>query len=129
MIAKGELNDLVDRKAELGEQKRRMELQLSRINAGLKITKPRNQYLAEVKKQTHCKAQLQRIEAEIRPLKKQILNLWREKEDAEVNKPSLARRVVALRDHYLDFAKDPTRVNSMRIMAAQFADKLTELVS
>lgn len=37
-------------------------------------------------------------------------------------------RIIGLRDRYLDFAQDGTRVSSMRRMAAEVADDLTVLL-
>jgi hypothetical protein len=37
--------------------------------------------------------------------------------------------IVEMRDYYLDFAKDQTRVASMRAMAAEFAKKLNDLLA
>ena len=33
-----------------------------------------------------------------------------------------------MRDRYLEFSADPTRINSMRLMASQFADELTDIL-
>ncbi len=43
--------------------------------------------------------------------------------------PSLLVEVKQLRDFYLSFAEDNTRVSSMRLMASQFANELTKLLA
>jgi hypothetical protein len=42
---------------------------------------------------------------------------------------SLKAEVAALLDKYMKFAEDHTRVSSMRVMAAQFANELTKLTN
>lgn len=41
----------------------------------------------------------------------------------------LRNLVIQLRDKWIGFAEDQTRVNSMRVMAAQFSRELTEIIS
>ncbi len=41
----------------------------------------------------------------------------------------LRNSVIQLRDKWIGFAEDQTRVNSMRVMAAQFSRELTEIIS
>jgi hypothetical protein len=50
-------------------------------------------------------------------------NVWGIPTDSPIRK-----EIVYLCDKYLNFAEDQTRVNSMRIMAAQFANELTEII-
>lgn len=41
---------------------------------------------------------------------------------------AVAAKLVELRRYYLEFARDDTRVNSMRKLAAEFSSKLTEIL-
>lgn len=41
---------------------------------------------------------------------------------------AVAKKLVDMRAHYLAFARDDTRVNSMRKLAAEFASRLTEVL-
>lgn len=51
-----------------------------------------------------------------------------EKADARVLKKSVIEGLVALRDEYQSFSADPTRVASMKQMAADFALRLSPLI-
>lgn len=42
---------------------------------------------------------------------------------------SIRKSVTDIRDRWMNFAEDQTRVNSMRIMAAQFSRELTEVLT
>jgi len=46
-----------------------------------------------------------------------------------LNNVLLRNLVIQLRDKWIGFAEDQTRVNSMRVMAAQFSRELTEIIS
>jgi hypothetical protein len=50
-------------------------------------------------------------------------------DDADVRLRTLLRGVDELRARYRDFAKDSTRVSSMRTMASAFADECQELIA
>ena len=47
----------------------------------------------------------------------------------KLNNVLLRNLVIELRDKWIGFAEDQTRVNSMRVVAAQISRELTELIS
>jgi hypothetical protein len=46
-----------------------------------------------------------------------------------ISESAIADRLKNLRDKYMEFSADFTRVNSMRLMAAQFSDEITDILS
>jgi hypothetical protein len=63
-------------------------------------------------------------------LEKQAISEIRENGNifAVASDSPVRKEIVYLCDKYMNFAEDHTRVNSMRLMAAQFANELTEIL-
>ncbi len=105
---------------------------------------PRDQYADLVQEQATLKRRIRECDAAIAKLKAEI-RLWqhmaqecklRGQAVAELsrakNAPEQSKvtdEIRTLRAKYLDFAEDQTRVNSMRVMAAQFANELTSVLA
>jgi len=128
----------------LKESKREHEhrLQKTTMIIRTKGRMPDQEYKSLCKRQLHAKEKIHEIEKQMRPIKHEI-RTWAAIEDelkakeraaytavvCEKGKPSLIDGLVSLQKKYLAFAEDNTRINSMRLMASQIANELTELIS
>jgi hypothetical protein len=98
-----------------------------------------------VKRQDVLKSQIRNHENVLRPIRQRLRELGirqnqlergnyeRTKEERTTNGATAVaitfnRRIVQIRAKYMDFAKDGTRVASMRRMASEFVEELTHLL-
>lgn len=103
---------------------------------------PPSEYRALCVRQEHLCSKLADLQAQLEPIKDEIRK-WSAIENGiraellvsgnQIALPSassdaIVRRLSALRSYYLEFAEDQTRVNSMRLMAATFANELTDIL-
>ena len=133
--------------------KKRMSIQTTLAKLSLRVRSSNTsrtrlspeEYRAICNEQSKLKTKLLKIEEEGMSIKKKIreLNAIETYERIEARKSISALnesktlnqigvneiKIISLRDKWLNFAEDQTRVNSMRVMAAQFARELTELLA
>lgn len=124
-------------------KRKEMDLELSDINRQFKsgIRFEQAEYKSKLKRQQAIKSEMFRLDAALRPLTEKLkeARVMRHAITIEIDS-SRARLVysssegkdsalVSLRDKYLNFAEDHTRINSMRMMAAQFANELTSIMA
>jgi hypothetical protein len=129
-----ELQNINDLKVPLVNEKRVIEADLVEMNVVLKNTvfsdpeynKINSRRGQLVKKKTE-------IELKISELKQRSVKLHTEKESAKIdlkNKPNelIKTSLQELRDKYLAFAADTTRVSSMRAMASRFVEEIQSVI-
>lgn len=138
-----ELADVEDKRANLLSEKRKFEAEMQGLNNRVRSSPgrlPQAEYKAICKRQERVRSLIietqeklgpvntehRRVTAMIRALDEPVN---KEKEPVVVANPARhVGRLVMLRNKYLQFAEDQTRVNSMRVMAAQFANELTAII-
>ena len=140
--------DLKEKCGALSIRKRTLESELATLNGRIRDTKyrlPRAEYETVIRRQKKIKEQFVAIEKEREPLN-QDLKRWYAMEDELRVKANLGltvdgvrhdtlvlespmkNKIIQLRNTHLQFAEDSTRISSMRLMAAQFANELTEIL-
>lgn len=148
-----EIADLKNKNADLTVKRRKIEVELSRSKDIIKAQSsymtclPPSEFRMWKTRNIKAKADLSKIEQEFLPIKKRLRELYQEEEvgrgalmtkldqiqssiNINVNNHENVREpIVMLRDKWLLFAEDQTRVNSMRVMAAQFARELTDILA
>lgn len=151
--------DLQNERTELKNQKEKINLTLTAIRLELSqlLSKVRgansyhtrltpDEYRRICNKQQVLKKKIADAEFQLAPIKKRLVEIgaamsieyeknknneqMQERSIKVNNFESIPRdQIVATRDKWLSFAEDQTRVNSMRVMAAQFARELTEILA
>ena len=142
---------LKDKYDDLVLTKRRVETDLARARGMMKAQSsymtrlPPAEYRMWQTREMRAKSDLLKIAEEMAPIKKRIRALYEEEErgrgelmdklnniqevmSSGQHSPAV-EEIARLRDKWLAFAEDQTRVNSMRVMAAQFSRELTDLLA
>jgi len=129
------ITDLNTRKSTLSTQKKRLELELSTLNNRVRASDrlPKDEYAAICRKQRECKDKIFSIDDQITQINNEISkkhNLGQEvRVEIKKNKSEeIKTRLVKLRDDYLQFSSDATRVSSMRVMASQVAEQIEAII-
>jgi hypothetical protein len=133
------------KKAEVAAKRIKLEAELSGLNASVRGRwASGEEYRLICNRQARIKAQLAECLIESQPIRAKLSELQAlatyervtvgaglapSVATNDVSWPVVRSRIIALRDRWLDFAEDRTRVSSMRSMAAQFAKELTGVVS
>ena len=131
--------------AELTEKTRAIDVELSNLKSRVISSKTHKTRLSAEEFRQICNRQqvLKRKKAEVEsmanPLKAKLREIAAlqsigyatlEKDIPSVDPElSIRKSVTDIRDRWMNFAEDQTRVNSMRIMAAQFSRELTEVLT
>lgn len=133
-------------------KKKPIELELSGLKSRVLSSKTHRTHLSPEDYRAICnrqqvlKKKLAEIEIQGGPLKQELRDVsalstmsyaMRNKEmpamvkipEDKLHNVLLRNSVIRLRDKWIGFAEDQTRVNSMRVMAAQFSRELTEIIS
>jgi len=113
-----------------------INLKLSKLNASVNGTiLPRHRYEAICVEQNKLKSKKILVESAIAEIKRQIKNkqLLRQQVqlDLESNAPKpigVKLKLVELRDKYMAFSSDNTRIASTRAMASRFSEELESLL-
>lgn len=144
---RGEIAAIKEKSLELSAQKREIELELNKLSSRVRnrttSRMPPDEYKGICRRQIRCKEILLDIEKKL-----SVLKLERQKwadietelyiksglrggaaKSPQMEENESILKVTAIRNKYLAFSEDPTRVNSMRLMAAQFAKELTEVLA
>jgi hypothetical protein len=112
---------------------RTMQSELAQISAG-------NPRTRDVRRKTELVSLIALHTNEATRLKQRIHELNREIDaikfpsgfhgnaSAQHSTPATTKSLVALREKYIDFAKDPTRVTSLRRLAAEFVSELDPVI-
>lgn len=121
------------KRAKLGIKKQHMQADINNVREMLKFIKQGHETFNElVEKKRGLICDCNEIDAELADLKNQIKRRQTLKDEvAQVAQPKaimLEAEITVLRDYYLSFAGDKTRVASMRAMSADFAGALTKII-
>lgn len=127
--------DLKSKKSSFVFQKTEAERKLGEIKnkirgAGKHL--PSTEYSSLCKKQDALKKEKANAEEHIQSIqediqKKSLLKDEIKNEISQRASKELPDTITALKDHYIQFAADKTRVSSMRAMAAEFVEKLESI--
>ncbi len=129
------INILIQQKEKLLFDKKEAELNISVLNnkvrSGGKI--PDIKYKRICEDQNNYKKNVLKLERSMSDLSMEIMkkSTLREQLKAELKKKKnidTKEKLVEMRDCYINFASDRTRVASMRAMGAEFAEKLESLI-
>lgn len=139
-----EINALKDKQRALADKKRAMETELSVARNRIRSARlSHDEYVGICRKQNQLRTEIIKVEQALTPIKSELRHWYAIEAEMRVqvmmrhghsgdfrvdeNAP-LVDKVIALRSVYLNFAEDHTRVNSMRMMAAEFANELTKIL-
>jgi len=136
LIVERKIIALVQTKDELILDKKELEADMSEINNSIRSRNhalPQEEYKALCKKQDEIKRKLVEYQGKINEVKTEIQkkNLMKDEISAEIRKDSptdVLSAITSLKDYYVNFASDKTRVSSLRAMAAQFAEELESII-
>lgn len=143
------VTELKNKKSELLLRKKPIEAELSQLSNRVKSQNSHRTRLSPEEYRQICgrqaalKKKLAQIEVDITPISAEIRRLHADEDliraDSGMQISNIVqstggdvdflRKVAQIRDYWQQFAGDQTRVNSMRIMAAQFAEQLTSAIS
>jgi len=125
--------ELQSRKSKLGLKKQKLQANISNYKEMLKVVTQGHETFEEiVEKKKALVSELNEIDLEIAQIKQDLRKRQLLKEEVkETEQPktlAVEAELIVLRDNYLKFAGDKTRVASMRAMAADFAGELTKVL-
>lgn len=129
------INKLVSLKDKLAIDKREAELELSELKNKIRTGGRMHPFDYKVicDKQSVIKKRILSIEKSLADMSSQIQNKQGFKEELTLHhkqqsKSAIVNDLTVLRDFYMAFASDKTRVASMRAMSAEFAEKLEKVI-
>ncbi len=129
------INILVEQKGKLNFDKREVELKNSLLNNQIRASgkMPDIKYKKICEEQNKLKKSQLQIERAMGDLSTEIMkkSTLKEQLKSELKKKKnidTKEKLVEMRDYYINFASDKTRVASMRAMGAEFAEKLESLI-
>lgn len=130
------INDLDSKRSDIVLVKMEKENRLSEITNKIRGSNGRlatQEYQALCRKQKSIKEEILSIEFELKKFTTEIRNKSTLKDQirTELNitsSNSIKGQLIELKEEYISFSADATRVSSMRTMAAQFAEKLEILI-
>lgn len=125
--------ELQSKKSRLGLKKASIQADISKHKEMLKYVQQGHETHNDiVAKKNELVAELNEIDLEIMRTKQDLKKRQLLKDEvSEMEQPKAKQweaEITVLRDNYLKFTKDKTRVSSLRVMAAEFADELTKLL-
>lgn len=125
--------ELHAQRSRLGQKKAKLQGEISNFKEMLKVVKQGYETHGEiVGKKNALIADLNEIDLEIMRLKQDIRKRELLKEEVkEMEQPKAQlweAEIMVLRDYYMQFAGDRSRIASLRQMSAEFASKLTKLL-
>lgn len=130
------INELDSKRSDVVLLKKERENRLSEITNKIRSSNGRlatQEYYTLCRKQKTIKDEILSIEFELKKYTTEIRNksTLREQLKSEFKFESskdIKKELVKLKDEYINFSADGTRVSSMRTMAAQFAERLETLI-
>jgi len=134
------VSNLMDKKAELTTAKKQYELKISLLNSRVRgKTLSAAEYSSVCEEQNVCKAEMLNLQVKINELNADIQKKRNLGEDVRIqlgkvkvktlNLTAIIDNLIVLRDNYMSFASDVTRVSSTRVMASKFSEELNALMS
>ena len=143
VTAAAEVEKLKSRADEVRKRKAKIENELQGINYRFKAKKTRfdtDEYRGLIKRQMQLKVMLNDVITEIDPIKAEIrkwamletearARMYKDQPQITVSvDQGIKDKVIAIRNKYLEFSEDGTRISSMRLMASEIANDLTKLI-
>lgn len=124
--------DMQAKKSNLGIKKAQIQANLSQNRQMLQYVKQGDTYDELIAIKRKLISECQEIDVEINQLKQDIKKRMLLKDEVKATeKPNtlpVKAHLTVLRDKYLKFAGDRTRIASMRTMSAEFAEELTKVI-
>lgn len=131
MRVEEEINQLTASKEPLVNKKKEIELELSELNNKIRVNGfiDQNEYANICKRQDDLKRIKHGVEQQLLSLKQQVRNKQTEKDKLTIqgkkfSSSEIKQCLLGLREKYMSFASDTTRVSSMRAMASKFVEEL-----
>lgn len=129
------INTLIEQKGELSFQKKELEIKNSSLKNQIRTGgyMPDALYKSICDQQNRAKKDVLSVERAISELAIEIRNKSTLKDQLKIqlrqqNGVNIKESLTDLRDYYINFASDKSRVSSMRAMGAEFAEKLEVLI-
>ncbi len=136
-----EIDGLSIKKGELSVMKKQYELKLSMLKSKIRVTGflPQDEYEAIKDEQTKCKNETYKLDERILDINAQLkekhslieeIRLVLKDQDniGAVPAAVIYDQLVNIRDKYMEFSSDTTRVSSTRIMASKFSEELNSIL-
>ena len=132
-----QIDDLTNQRRVLTSEKKEIEMKLSILNGKMKTntrSMPKSEYLLSVDRQNVYKVKILKLQREIDVFSDKLRRLQTMKEtvkqeigytNADIR---IQERLFELKDKYMAFSSDPSRIGSMRIMASKFAEELESII-
>lgn len=134
-----EIFGMKESRSHLSERKKGYERNLSELNLQVRGKTLRQSEYNEISRlQFAVKRQISDVEQDLMKLKLNIHKRTIERDDLArkynldkrpEEKGDLKKKIFDLKNHYMEFASDKTRIATTRQMAAEFAVKLQEILS
>ena len=135
MRIEDEINQMENQKLPLIERKRELENRISELNVTLKHSgrvedEQYNRCLSEKGMVNKEKMEIESLVMKInRDIKNKYSELQKEKISAKKsNVDGIKEYLIELRDKYLSFSADTSRVSSMRAMSSKFVEEINQLI-
>jgi len=128
------INDLIDQRADMIEKKRTIETEMSNLKTKIRLggKMDNNVYSSICRKQYTLKKDKDFLETELAALNKIIRAKSTLKEEIRIrvneNSSDIVDSLNQLKAKYQEYSKDYTRVNSTRIMAANFVQEIEKIL-
>lgn len=127
-----EILDWKEAQEPLLQDKMRIQRQLGDINLRCRSRLPDSEYGQCLRDRKKLNDELMGIEQQLLGIKQTIRRLSLENERAKrtdgTENRSIVEALVELRTEYQKFSGDRTRVESMRVMASEFCQRLTDII-
>ena len=121
-------------KEPLVDRKKEIELELSELNQQVRgLHLEDEDYAKVVKRQTEIKREKLLLEQGIMKIKRELNSVNQEIDKARLQSKkapndAIHQSLVDLRDKYMSFAADTTRVSSMRAMSSKFVEEIQSVL-
>ncbi len=133
--------ELKEKKNKLTTLKKEIEVKNAQYNARIRTANrklPPDEYKNICREQSNCKSKIIKLDEKIKEIniemsKKGILKERLKLElsyliNTEIDVLTIRAMLIKMRDDYISFASDNTRVSSMRIMASQIAEEIEYII-
>lgn len=135
MKIEDELRELENKRTPLVDRKKEIELELSEINNKIRVGGylDQNEYAKICERQDFVKREKYKIEQQILGIKRMIREKNGEKDKItlqgkKIGNSEIKSSLIELRDKYMAFAADTTRVSSMRAMSSKFVEEIQAIL-
>lgn len=131
--AEEEIRRIQDEIEPIVDRKREIEAMLTEVNAHKKEWLPDDQFAQVMKTRSLMVKDKYGIEEQIRKTNKELRDKLAELDKLKLQRKKLPKdeieeRLIELRDKYMSFSSDSTRVSSMRAMSSKFVEEISGLL-